>query len=144
MGSWRVLMEPLLHCLTFPSCISHALSHPILTLSPVILTGTQSCAPRQSLSPIMHLMIPFSRYRLIVTSCSVSLVSFSYGATLGQVPSVSSASVSAAMANYVPEKEPSVSGIDPATRRSEGEYVALLTRRGGPTVRSSVSPRFLS
>ena len=123
---------------------SHALSHPILTLSPVILTGTQSCAPRQSLSPIMHLMIPFSRYRLIVTSCSVSLVSFSYGATLGQVPSVSSASVSAAMANYVPEKEPSVSGIDPATRRSEGEYVALLTRRGGLTVRFSVSPRFLS
>ena len=82
----------------------------------------------------MHLMIPFSRYRLIVTSCSMSPVSFSYGATLGQVPSVSSASVSAAMANYVAEKEPSVSGIDPATRRSEGEYVALLTRRGGLAV----------
>ena len=27
---------------------SHALSHPILTLSLIILTGTQSCAPRQS------------------------------------------------------------------------------------------------
>ena len=55
---------------------SHALSHPLLTLSLPILTSTQSRAPRQFHCLTFTSLSPLYRSCLIVTSCSVSPVSF--------------------------------------------------------------------